>query len=78
MTVHEAIFEGGPFDGQLRALQADVEADDPRDREDPPLCVVGLQVANGEVGYVQYLRHKDRNEEGRWHYVFVPPPGSGS
>lgn len=74
MTVHAAVFEDGPFAGQTRALEADVAADDPRDRDDPPIGVHGFTVVNGEVRGVTYIRYKDKNAQGQWRYRFVPPP----
>lgn len=72
----QAHFDDGPMAGQTRALQADVAADDPRDRDDPPIGVHGFEIADGEVRGVTYLRYKDPDDAGVWHYRFVPPPES--
>ena len=74
MTIHTAHFDDGPLAGQTRALQPDFAADDPRDRDDPPIGVQGYQFVDGEVRGVTYLRYQHPDDSGVWHYRFVPPP----
>lgn len=72
MTKHAATFDGGPIHGQTRVLEADVTAEDPRDKADPPLVLKVAAAREGELRMEMYLRHKDK-QNGLWRYAHVPP-----
>lgn len=73
MSAHIAQFHGGPADGTISGIGSDSLADDPKDREFPPLVQRVNAVRDGEMYMETYLREPEPMSNGHWVYEYVPP-----
>jgi len=68
---HEAIFEGGPLHGKVRAIES------PDTLIDAQRLIGNLESLEVSVQLAQYLRAQKPETEGpnvtRWKYRYVPP-----
>ncbi len=73
---HEAIFEGGPLHGKVRAIES------PELVLDAQRLIGNLETLEVSVQQAQYLRPQKPETEGpnvtRWKYRYVPPKGASA